>query len=452
MGDLLIVDARLWDGTGAAAQLGQDVLVRDGVIAAVGADLPRPEGARVIDAAGATVLPGLVDAHVHLMSDPGAWLRGDAPAVHAELLRQHLRAYLACGVTTVLDPAIPLAELARVREALAAGPGPRVLTLGAPIIPDGGYPASVIDGFETASDAAEVRDLVRRNREAGVVGVKLTEEDGFFQKLWPVFDDALAAVVVAETDAAGLKRYVHAMTGDAWRDAERLAPHAFVHPPDHPDADAAAWAAAHGVWVQTTLTVIDANRYAFEPERLDDPWLQRVVPAVEIATARDPMSARRFGAEMIRELAPAAAPFAGLAARFAFTPGVVDRRRDAMVASVRALHAAGAKLVVGSDAGNWPLFPYIFHGPSTHAELALVASAGLTPAEVLVAATSAPAEMLGDPSFGVIAPGRAGDLLVVDGDPLAELAVLRTPRWVVRGGEARTPADWLVDPPAASAP
>jgi imidazolonepropionase-like amidohydrolase len=97
---LLIQNARLIDGTGAAPRSGVGILLRDGSIAAVGEDLA-PRDVPVLDARGATVLPGLIDAHVHLGVVPGSAQRGDTPQVERALRRRHLRAYLACGVTTV---------------------------------------------------------------------------------------------------------------------------------------------------------------------------------------------------------------------------------------------------------------------------------------------------------------------------------------------------------------
>lgn len=98
---------------------------------------------------------------------------------------------------------------------------------------------------------------------------------------------------------------------------------------------------------------------------------------------------------------------------------------------------------MGSDAGNWPIIPFLFHGPTSIRELELIGLAGFTPAEALTAATRTPAEMLGLQSeIGGIRVGGIADLVVVDGDPLADLTALRHLRWTVRAGDARTPAEW----------
>lgn len=127
---LLIRNARLIDGSGAPPRDRVSILIRDGLVAgietgAVGGDVP------VLDAEGSTVLPGLMDMHVHFIAAPGGAVRKDSPETLRALNRQHLRAYLACGVTTVLDAGIDPATARDIQAWLAAGhPGPRFLTTG----------------------------------------------------------------------------------------------------------------------------------------------------------------------------------------------------------------------------------------------------------------------------------------------------------------------------------
>ena len=136
---LLIRNARLVDGTGAPARNGVTILVRDGWIAAIG-DGARSGDTPLLDVGGATVLPGLMDAHVHFIAAPGGGARGDTRATRLELNRQHLRAYLACGVTTVLDAGIDPVTAREIQLLLAGdAPGPRFLTTGPYVRPVGGY-------------------------------------------------------------------------------------------------------------------------------------------------------------------------------------------------------------------------------------------------------------------------------------------------------------------------
>ncbi|MEZ5397989.1 MAG: amidohydrolase family protein [Bryobacterales bacterium] len=123
---------------------------------------------------------------------------------------------------------------------------------------------------------------------------------------------------------------------------------------------------------------------------------------------------------------------------------MITRRVERLQAAVAALYAAGVPLVVGSDSGNWPVFLYEFHGPTTLRELALVQGAGVPPGEVLRMATLDGARLLGlDDELGTIEVGKRASFVVVDGDPLQDVGVLRDARLVVLDGEARTPAAWV---------
>src|SRR5438034_6476916 len=150
--DLLIRNARLIDGTGALPRTGVAILVRDSRIAAIAPDLAAPESP-LLDAGGATVLPGLIDAHVHLGVVPGSGQRHDPPDIERALRRWHLRAYLACGVTTVLDTSIAAATAREIQGWLRSGErGPRYLTLGPGLTTPGGYTPDVGDPVATPED------------------------------------------------------------------------------------------------------------------------------------------------------------------------------------------------------------------------------------------------------------------------------------------------------------
>lgn len=134
---LAIINARVVDGTGAPARH-TSIGIRDGVIVSLG-DTPSGD-ARVFDAQGLTVLPGLIDSHVHFQAVPGAVHRQDDAETRRTLMRHHLRAHVANGVTTVLDAAIASEALREIRAYLAAGGvGPRVMALGPTFHNPGGY-------------------------------------------------------------------------------------------------------------------------------------------------------------------------------------------------------------------------------------------------------------------------------------------------------------------------
>ena len=134
---VLIRDATLVEAGGTRSQI--DLLIEGGVIAAIGQDLTHPD-ARVIDAAGKAVLPGLIDCHTHLNSVPGATLRGDDRETIEAARKTQLRAYLAAGVTTVLDAAAPTDVLTGMRAYVeATNLGPRIEGLAPTLTPEGGY-------------------------------------------------------------------------------------------------------------------------------------------------------------------------------------------------------------------------------------------------------------------------------------------------------------------------
>jgi imidazolonepropionase-like amidohydrolase len=105
-----------------------------------------------------------------------------------------------------------------------------------------------------------------------------------------------------------------------------------------------------------------------------------------------------------------------------------------MEENLRRVHAAGIPLVMGTDAGN----PLTLHGPAVYREMEAMAAAGLSPMEVLVASTRNAARAMGREDFGTLEVGKIADLVVLDRDPLADIANVRSVRLVVRGGEPWT--------------
>lgn len=369
--------------------------MRDGRIAEIGPNVS-PGGARVLDAAGATVLPGLIDAHVHLSVIPGTVQRGDSPETQAELRRAHLRGYLAAGVTTILDTAISVATAREVQGWLAAGQaGPTFLTL-----------------------------------------------------VWPIHSSEMREAIARESAERGLPIYVHASSEDEQRIGLELGAHALVHLDFYarpPSPEFAELVIARGAYVLTTFSIMDAELTRWHPERLDDPLVALAVPELERRTARDP-EAGGFEAETMVGMAAPWLP-RWLHRPFAWWFVTEESFRQGLASSMRAaktLHDAGVPLVIGSDAGNWPILPYQFHATSTHREMELLAEAGVPPADVLAAATRVSARMLGlEREIGTLEVSKRGDLVVVDGDPLADLRALRRVRFTVQGGVARTPREWM---------
>jgi imidazolonepropionase-like amidohydrolase len=443
-GDLLIRHARLIDGTGARPREAA-ILVRNGRIAAIGPDVTATD-APVLDAEGGSVIPGLVDAHVHLSVVPGSVERGDSPETQDELRRAHLRAYLACGVTTVLDTAIdPQVGLAVQRWLAAGAAGPRFLTLGPGFVTPGGYLADVAPAVATPEEVEAHFAVV----EPFGVGVKVFMESGFGPRpVWPLPSAEVRAAIVRGAARRGLPIYVHANKEADKVAALDMGAHAITHAGfyDETPSDAfVARLAASGAYLMTTFAIMDARLIEFHPERLDAALVRRTVPAVELATARDSEAGRLLARTEVGLGAPwLPRALRGLVARFMITETGTRRRLASAERAVRRLWQAGVPIVVGTDAGNWPVVPYQFHGPTTLREIELLGRAGLPPQAALEAATRVPAKMLAlDDDIGTIEVGKRADLVVLRKDPLRDLRNLRAIRWTVHDGVARTPAQWM---------
>lgn len=391
------------------------VVVRGGSIEAVGpaGEIAVPAGARVVEGRGRTLLPGLVDLHVHLF---GSGARFDLPVAVAPELA--LEATLACGVTAVLDLNAPEAAILALRERERSGAlavAPRIFAAGAAIAApgghggEGGFPCRFAGGPEAAAP------LVAELAAAGVDAVKIMCESGGFADVpaLPALAPSAVEALVAAAHARGLKAVVHAVSVADARTALQAGADALAHLPLAGDWDPelAPLALAVRAAVMPTLAAFEATfRAGIDPAFLDRD-LSGFVPAAVGAGFRD--AAIRAD----REASPRAAWFRS--------------RFDAALERVRILREAGVPILPGSDAGT----EGAFHGVALHAELEALAASGMAPAEVLVAATAGAARFLGqEDRFGRIAPGLAADLLLVDGNPLLRIGDTRRIVAVYRAG------------------
>jgi imidazolonepropionase-like amidohydrolase len=444
--DLLVRDATLIDGTGAPPRPGVAILVRDGRIAAIGPEVAA-DGVPVLDARGGIVLPGLVDAHVHLAVVPGMAFRGDSPQTLRALRHAHLRGYLACGVTTILDTAIPLALAAELQAWLGEGhAGPRFLFLGPGITAPGGYG----DGHHPAPTTAEaVEAELDRLVATGAAGVKVFLEPGFGPNpVWPLPSPAVRAAITRGAAARRLPIYVHANREEAKAAALDMGAHAIVHAGFYGGAPSDALArrmAASGAFLVTTLAIMDAELTRFHPERLDDRLVRLVVPAIERDTARDPAAARLMVRHEIGFVLPWAPGWvADLVGRVALRESKSARGLASAQQAVARFAAAGVPVVVGTDAGNWEILPYQFHAASTPREVELLAAAGVGLETALAGATRVAATMLGlADEIGTVAVGKRADLVVLRKRRVVHARALRAVAWTVRDGVARTPREWM---------
>jgi imidazolonepropionase-like amidohydrolase len=430
-----LVGATLADGTGADPVPDSAVVIRDGRIECAGprAACPVPAGVAVTDLSGRWIAPGLIDAHVHFSQTGWADGRPDAldvrerhpyPEVAAELRRHPERAgrsLLCSGVTAAFDVGgfpwtfeLPAWAEPRTDVPRLAAAGPLLSTLD----PWLNLPAA--RQFIYLKDADAAREGVRYLHAAGADAVKVwyirTGEPG------------RAEAVRAAGEAAGrhgLPLIVHATGLDEAKEALRAGARLLVHSVwDRPvDEEFLRLAREAGAIYTPTLTVGRGYQRMFEsalsdrPLSIDDPN-GCVSPEVRSKLAETP------------GLDPGATADE-LAAREA---RLAERERIA-AENLKRVAAAGIPVALGTDAGN----PLTLHGPSVHAELEAMQAAGLTPMQVLVAATRDAAAALGrQEDLGTLEKGKHADLLVLAADPTKDAASFRQLVSVMRGGELRT--------------
>ncbi|MFG2972882.1 amidohydrolase family protein [Streptomyces sp. NPDC048331] len=353
---------------------------RTEVEAQAGPDVPRsafPDG---------TLLPGLIDSHVHLALDAGpdpvACLQAASDAELYAGMAERAGRLLATGVTTARDLGDRGGLAVRLRDEIAAGhvPGPRLLSAGTPVTVPGGH-CWFMGGEVEGVDA--IRAAIRRNAAAGVDLIKVMATGGGITKGGPPswqaqFTPVELASIVAEARRLGLPVAAHAH-----------------------GTEGIAAAVAAGVDTIEHCTWMGRTGFDVREDLVD------AIAARGIAVC------------------PAASPdWRGFAERFG------RERAEEMFGRLRWMAERGVRLLPGTDAG----VPHaVFDGFVSSLEF--FGHIGLDPAEILDLATTGAARALGiDGDTGRLAPGLRADLLVVDGDPLTDLAALRAVRMVVAGG------------------
>jgi imidazolonepropionase-like amidohydrolase len=398
----VLVNARVLDCTGREPFEGAVAVEGDRIVdVAPSGRVARPPGATVLDCRGQTLLPGLTDAHVHVL------------AVEANIVEQHrqlppslvalragvlLREALGQGYTTVRDCGGADWGL---REAVETGvvPGPRLLVAGRPISQTGGHadvrrrtetgpPVEVCVGMPgcVADGPDEVRRAAREELRRGATHLKIMASGGAMSPTDELdttqYTVAELRAAVEEARAAGTYVAAHAYSGAAVRNAVEAGVRSVEHGNLMDEAAARALRAADAFLVPTMVTyellAREGARYG-----VPEPFLRKIRLA-----------------------------------------------REKSVESLALAHRLGLRIASGSDL----LGPMQAHRPM---ELTLKAQV-LSPMEVLVSATRTNAELFGlADRIGTVEPGKLADLLVVEGDPLRDLALFQSPdrlRLIMKGG------------------
>ena len=376
------------------------IIVENGRITAINeASVPIPAGAVVVDQSARTVLPGLIDAHVHLTGNPGIpfWneaIETDEHAVAVGLANARITA--RAGFTTVRDLGSGRRTAFAVRDAVREGlfPGPRILASGPAVSIVGGH--GDVSGFRaevnaalaqgntcTGADQCAVR--VREASQAGADVIKITATGGVLSQqgrgLGQHFTDAEMKVIVDTAHNLGLKVAAHAHGARGIEAAARAGVDSIEHGTFADAAAIKAMVAARTWYVPTLMALVGIE--------------DRLGKAV-------------------------------------FTPIVETKVRETLAQRGQALAAArkaGVRVAFGTDTAVSE------HGRNGEEGREMVKYGGMTPRAVLVSATSDAADLLGIAGeTGTLAVGKAADIIAVDGDPLADAGELARVKWVMTRG------------------
>jgi imidazolonepropionase-like amidohydrolase len=402
--DMVIHAGTLIDGSGAPPRRQVSILVHDDRITAVQPGFVTPAGAEVVDLSAKTVLPGLIDTHVHLLS---AFHSGDpirnamTRTSYQELVDgvNDVRATLMAGFTSVRDAGGNTDAIVALKKSVNEGtiPGPRMWISGSALGPTGGHgdPAngllpelaelphwndSLVDSPEQA------RTAVRRLKRLGADQIKIMPSGGVMSigddpNHQLMRDDEITAVIET-AHALGMKVMAHAHGKQAIDHTIALGVDSIEHG-SYSDAGSYKLYRQHGTYLVPTMLVAEKvyERARTHPEQLN--------PST---------------AEKALVIGPLILKMAGEA------------------------HAAGVKIAFGTDT-----FGLSAHGENAQ-EFALLVKAGMTPMQAILTATRNASDLIGSAEIGQVQAGRYADLIAVDGDPLQDVRVLERVPFVMKGG------------------
>ena len=358
------------------------VLIKGDRITAVGdaRQLAAPRGAVRIDGRGLTLLPGLMDCHVHLClggdADVIQTIQQDDPALTLLKAARHARQTLEAGFTTVRDVGFRDHSIFQLKRAIEAGllPGPRIAAAGRAICMPNGHARFI--GQEADGPEAVVA-AVQAQVEAGAEVVKFIASGGVLTPGTspdsPQMTPEELAAGMAAARRAGRRVAAHAHSAQGMKNAIRAGAHSIEHA-TLMDEEAARLMSAHGTVMVPTLSALATTAGC---------GLACGVPESAVAKAKAMVARHKSSFKMARR--------------------------------------AGIAIAMGTDAGT----PFNYHGENAQ-ELERMVALGMTPMEAVVASTSAAAALIGiEDRVGTVEPGKLADLVLVRGNPLKRIALLQ---------------------------
>ncbi len=417
----LIQHARIFVGDGTVIDNGA-VLIRDGKIAEIytsGDPDPKALNAAAIDAAGKTLLPGLIDVHVHLGSPGGFWQDPQQYTKTDEAMDRELAAYLYSGVTAVKSVGDATDMVIEHRRRIATGEklGAELFLVGPMFTAPGGHgteyvqyvPQNMRKSFEEQlvrlpKTPEEAKQQVHALKKDGVDGIKAILEGGWPGHTIPRLDPALLKAIVEAARADSLPVVCHTGTARDVQDALDAGVSGIEHGSEREILPEELFVKMKqiGATYDPTLAVFEAIAMTAQGkyDLLERSLVQQVAPPKLIEQTKRVLATNQFDE---------------LRAAFKAHPMTLDKANRNLLAAYR----AGVALVTGTDSGN----PQMIHGPGIHRELQLWVQAGIPASAALQAATSNAAKLLHvETRIGSIKKGYEASLLLVDGNPLQDIS------------------------------
>lgn len=422
---------------GASPQVRPDcwLEVADGCIQRVGGG-PPPQSGELVDLGGRTVIPGLIDAHVHLAYPFTTRLDPVSILAASSQIKLNLANCICSGVTTVRDVACTPGLMRKIKGWVEKGDavGPRIVCANAMILPPGGmpeiiptfpWPISLLLGGQAAervSTPDRVRDAVRRMVAQGADWIKTTHTD---KSTWmnrpdpPVFDDACFEALVDEARKLDRPVAMHQLWASGFRKAVEMGVDSMEHAPlDALTDDDIAPMVDAGVPIVPTLEVFAS--IVSLPDWLDTAEGEKYLCSEPLKQTREVLAIYRGG--ITPEMAQK---------EYYDDLSKLPRQFSVMMENVGRLHRAGAAIGCGTDSGGGA---FAFFG-RIYTEIDNLVKVGMTPFEALRSATAVNARILRlDDELGTIEPGKLADFVALDGDPLKDTAALQRVQAVVKGG------------------
>ena len=420
----VLTNVRVIDGTGAAARANQTIVIRDGMIAAVGdaASTPAPAGALIIDLAGKSVIPGLVMVHEHLFYPTG-------PGVYGNLAESFARLYLAGGVTSMrtagnMNGFGDIGMKRSVERGEKAGPW---IDATAPYLQGPGLPLGQIHELK---DAADARKMVNYWADEGSTSFKA----------YMHITRAELGAAIQEAHKRGLKVTGH-LCSVTYREAAALGidnlEHGFFASSDFVADKKSNECPGQGKG-QATIAALDINSPAVRA--LIAELVKKKVALTSTLTVFETFTPGRPLPPGLDVLEPQ------LKEQFEQRYAAVQRQTNPLYAALfakgmaleRAFVRAGGLLIAGTDpTGAGGVIP----GYSNQRQVELLVDAGFTPLEAIRICTLNGATYLGRAAItGTVAVGKQADLVVVNGDPSTRISDIRNVELVFKQGVAYDPA------------